>query len=149
MGTGERANPEERMVSDQESADGRERKGDVPIPVDLEAIHERARTAAEAALSMKADDVKILDMQGLVTYTDFLVLCTGRNTRLTRRIAEEVAFTLKGEASVRAVGTEGVAGGDWILLDFIDFVVHIFTPEARDFYRLDVLWKQAQVEKVT
>lgn len=149
IGTGERANSEGRLVSDQKGAAGRERKAGAQIPVNLEAIHERARTAAEAALGMKADDVKILDMQGLVTYTDFLVLCTGRNTRLTRRIAEEVAFTLKGEASVRAVGTEGVAGGDWILLDFVDFVVHIFTPEARDFYRLDVLWKQAPVEEVT
>lgn len=98
---------------------------------------------------MKADDVKILDMHGVVTYTDFLVLCTGRNARLTRRIAEEVAFTLKGQADVRAIGTEGLAGGEWILLDFIDFIVHVFTPKARDFYRLDVLWKQAPVETVT
>jgi ribosome-associated protein len=104
--------------------------------------------AARAAVNMKADDVKILDMHGLVTYTDFMVLCTGRNTRLTRRIAEEVEFTLKREANVRLVGTEGASGGDWILLDFLDFVVHVFAPKARDFYRLDALWKQAPVETV-
>lgn len=126
----------------------REQDRDALPGADLEFIRERARTAARTAVSMKADDVKILDMHGLVTYTDFLVLCTGRNARLTRRIAEEVAFTLKGEANVRAIGTEGLTGGEWILLDFIDFMVHVFTPRARDFYRLDVLWKQAPVETI-
>ena len=85
-------------------------------------------------------------MHELVTYTDFLVLCTGRNTRLTRRIAEEVSFKLKqrGRAAARP-GARARRGGEWILLDFLDFVVHVFTPEAREFYRLDVLWKQAPV----
>ena len=99
-------------------------------------------------MDVKADEVKILDMHELVTYTDFLVLCTGRNTRLTKRIAEEIGFKLKTEVGVLPMGTEGTAAGDWILLDFLDFVVHVFTPEAREFYRLDVLWKQAPVETV-
>ena len=105
--------------------------------------------AAKAALDVKADEVKILDMHELVTYTDFLVLCTGRNARLTRHVAEEVAFRLKTEAGVLPVSTEGAGGGEWILLDFLDFIVHVFTPKAREFYRLDVLWKQAPVEAVT
>jgi ribosome-associated protein len=118
-------------------------------PVDLEAIRQRALLAARAAVEVKADEVKILDMHELVTYTDFLVLCTGRNPRLTRRIAEEVAFTLKTTAGVLPLGTEGAGGGEWILLDFLDFIVHVFTPKAREFYRLDVLWKQAPAEIVT
>ena len=118
-------------------------------PIDLEAIRQRALLAAKAALDVKADEVKILDMHELVTYTDFLVLCTGRNARLTRHVAEEVAFRLKTEAGVLPVSTEGAGGGEWILLDFLDFIVHIFTPKAREFYRLDVLWKQAPVEAVT
>jgi ribosome-associated protein len=117
--------------------------------VDLEAIRQRALLAAKAASDVKADEVKILDMHELVTYTDFLVLCTGRNARLTRHVAEEVAFRLKTEAGVLPVSTEGAGGGEWILLDFLDFIVHIFTPKAREFYRLDVLWKQAPVEAVT
>jgi len=117
--------------------------------VDLEAIRQRALLAAKAALDVKADEVKILDMHELVTYTDFLVLCTGRNARLTRHVAEEVAFRLKTEAGVLPVSTEGAGGGEWILLDFLDFIVHVFTPKAREFYRLDVLWKQAPVEAVT
>jgi ribosome-associated protein len=117
-------------------------------PLEIEAVRDRARRAAQAAVDMKADEVKILDMHELVTYTDFLVVCTGRNTRLTKRIAEEIGFRLKSEMGIRPMGTEGSAGGEWILLDYLDFVVHVFTPEAREFYRLDVLWKQAPVEVV-
>jgi len=134
--------PDPRDLSQQErpQAPGSE--------ADLALIHERACIAAKAAVDLKADEVKILDMHGLVTYTDYLVLCTGRNLRLTRRIAEEIGFKLKAEAGLRPRGAEGTAVGDWILLDYLDFIVHIFTPEAREFYRLDVLWRQAPVEVV-
>ena len=115
---------------------------------ELKLIHTHALLAATAAASVKAEDVKILGMHHLVTYTDYFVLCTGRNVRLTRRIAEEVGFKLKQEAGLLPAGSEGVAGGEWILLDYLDFVVHVFTPSAREFYRLDVLWKQAPVETV-
>lgn len=104
--------------------------------------------AAQAALDVKAEDVKLLDMHEVVSYTDYMLLCTGRNTRLTRRIAEDVAQAVKKEAGLLPTGTEGGSGGEWILIDFLDFVVHVFTPEAREFYRLDVLWKQAPVEEI-
>ncbi len=115
---------------------------------ELEVIHERALLAATAAASVKAEDVKILDMHELVTYTDYFLLCTGRNVRLTRRIAEEIGFRLKREAGLLPSGTEGTTSGEWVLLDYLDFVVHVFTPAAREFYRLDVLWKQAPAESV-
>jgi ribosome-associated protein len=141
--------PEERTAPDLETLERRPRPQPEGTPVDLGVIHDRAMIAALAALDVKADDVKILDMHELVTYTDFLVLATGRNSRLTRRIAEEIGFKLKKEVGgLLPMGTEGTTAGDWILLDYGDFVVHIFTPEARDFYRLDVLWKQAPVETV-
>jgi ribosome-associated protein len=140
--------PEEETIPDLESLAQRERPRTPGSGPDLELIYDRAHLAAMAAVNVKADEVKILDMHELVTYTDYLVLCTGRNARLTRRIAEEIAFKLKAEAGLLPRGTEGTVGGDWILVDFLDFVVHIFTPEARDFYRLDVLWKQAPVETV-
>ncbi len=127
---------------------GRDRRRDSDAPVDLETIHERALLAARAAAGVKAEEVKILDMHELVTYTDFLVLCTGRNARLTRRIAEEVSFKLKQEYGILPAGREGAGSGEWILVDYLDFMVHVFTPEARDFYRLDVLWKQAPAESV-
>jgi ribosome-associated protein len=131
-----------------EAATRRDRRRDPASPVDLETIHERARLAAEAAASVKAEDVKVLDMHELVSYTDFLVICTGRNTRLTKRVAEEVGFKLKQQAGVLPAGSEGAGDGEWILLDYLDFMVHVFTPEAREFYRLDVLWKRAPVETV-
>ena len=139
---------EERIFPDLDSLSRRERPRATSAPADLELIHSRALVAAAAAVDVKADEVKILDMHELVSYTDYLVLCTGRNARLTRRIAEEVGFKLKQEPGLLPAGVEGTAGGEWILLDFLDFVVHVFTPEAREFYRLDVLWKQAPVEMV-
>lgn len=131
-----------------EAATKRERHRDPDVPVDIEAIRERALLAATAAAGVKAEDVTILDMHELVSYTDFLVLCTGRNVRLTRRIAEEASFKLKQAYGILPAGSEGAASGEWILLDYLDFMVHVFTPEAREFYRLDVLWKQAPVETV-
>jgi ribosome-associated protein len=131
-----------------EAATRRERPRDPAAAVDIEAIRQRARLAARAAVGVKAEDVKILDMHELVTYTDFLVVCTGRNVRLTKRIADEVAFKLKQEEGLLPAGTEGIGGAEWILLDYLDFMVHVFTPEAREFYRLDVLWKRAATETV-
>jgi ribosome-associated protein len=139
---------DELAIPDLESLERRERLHTTGSPVDLEVIHSRALLAAKAAIDVKADEVKILDMHELVSYTDYLVLCTGRNTRLTRRIAEEAAFRVKAATGLLPNGTEGTASGEWILLDFLDFIVHVFTPEAREFYRLDVLWKQAPVESV-
>ena len=140
--------PNDRPFPDLDSLSRRERAQTTGSEVDLELIHARALLAAMAAVNVKADEVKILDMHELVSYTDYFVLCTGRNVRLTRRIAEEVGFRLKRDAGVLPAGSEGTAGGEWILLDFLDLVVHVFTPEARGFYRLDVLWTQAPVETV-
>ena len=147
-GEGAAAGAGEGAVPDLDSLARRERPQPAEGGAGLELIHGRALLAAMAAVDMKADEVKILDMHELVTYTDYLVLCTGRNTRLTKRIAEEIGFRLKDQAAVMPSGSEGTTSGDWILLDYLDFVVHIFTPEAREFYRLDVLWKQAPVETV-
>ncbi len=139
---------DERAVPDLESLTRRERPVAHGSDEELELVHSRALLAAMAAVHVKADDVKILAMHELVSYTDFLVLCTGRNIRLNRRIAEEIGFKLKQEAGLLPTGTEGAASGEWILMDYLDFVVHIFTPAAREFYRLDILWKQAPVQAV-
>jgi ribosome-associated protein len=139
--------PEEKKFPDLAGLEKRDRGRQAGAVVDLEAIRHRALIAAKAAADVKGEDVKVLDMHEVVSYTDFIVLCTGRNTRLTRRIAEEVAHQVKSATGTFPANIEG-SGGEWILLDFLDFVVHVFTPEAREFYRLDVLWKQAPVEDV-
>ena len=139
---------DERTLPDLDSLARRPRPASPSSAADLEQIHARALLAAQAAVNVKGEDVKILDMHEVVSYTDYLVLATGRNTRLTRKITEEIGFKIKEEYGLLPTGIEGSAGGEWILMDFLDFIVHVFTPEARDFYRLDVLWKQAPVEVI-
>jgi ribosome-associated protein len=120
-------------------------------PRDVEAavrIHEEALAAAHSASELKGEDIRVLDMRELISYTDYLVISTGKSTRQTRRIAEETGLKLKREHALLPGHIEGEASGEWILLDYLDFVVHVFTPEAREFYRLDVLWKDAPVERV-
>ncbi len=113
---------------------------------ELELIHRHAFLAAATASGMKAEEIRILDVHELVPYTDFLVICNGRSVRQTRRIAEEIGFKLKTELERVPKQVEGQASGEWVLMDFLDFIVHVFTPEAREFYRLDVLWKEAPRE---
>ncbi len=119
-----------------------------PAPDRQEEILSWARRAAAVASELKAEDIHILDMRELVTYTDFLVICSGRSGRQARRISEEIGLKLKTELGLRPDGVEGDASGEWILMDYLDFIVHVFTPEKREFYRLDVLWKEAPVETV-
>ncbi|MGE0027093.1 MAG: ribosome silencing factor [Thermoleophilia bacterium] len=95
------------------------------------------------AESKNARDIVILDMRGLVSYTDYLVICTGQTARQTKAIAEEVRTRMKRDHAILPRRVEGEREGDWILVDLLDAVVHVFTPEARDFYRLDRLWREA------
>lgn len=132
-----------------EATTARTRERTKPTPDQQEEILARARRAAGIASDLKAEDIRILDMRELVTYTDFLVLCSGRSVRQTKRIAEEILFKLRKELGVRPDGVEGDTVGEWILLDYLDFIVHVFTPEKRDFYRLDVLWKEAREVALT
>lgn len=114
---------------------------------DIADTRELALAAAAIAYDKKAEDIVLLDMRGLVDYTDFLVICTGRTPRQAKSIAEELRHRLKKDLGVTPRRVEGEKEGDWILLDALDVVVHVFTPEARDFYRLDRLWREAPQEQ--
>jgi ribosome-associated protein len=83
--------------------------------------------------------VVVLTIGEAVSYTDFFVIATGNTPRQTRAIADEIQRRLK-ERHVRPARVEGESDGDWILLDYLDAVVHVFTPAARGFYRLETLW---------
>ncbi len=109
--------------------------------------HELAELIAEAADSKKASDIAIIDMRELVAYTDYMVLATGQTPRQTKAIADEVRKLVKEQTGAFARRTEGDREGEWILMDYIDVVVHIFTREAREFYRLDRLWREAPIEE--
>ena len=81
-------------------------------------------------------------MAELLVVTDYFVICTGRNDRQVRTIAEEVEARMK-HAGLPAIGVEGADEGKWVLIDFVDVVVHVFQPAERDFYRLEKLWSDA------
>ena len=102
-----------------------------------------ARHLAELADSKKAEDIVALDMRGLVAYTDFLVVCTSRNERQARAIVDEVRVRVKKESGLLPGGVDGGGDAGWTILDYLDVVLHVFTPDARDRYQLEDLWHEA------
>jgi|SRR4026209_2013725 len=106
---------------------------------DLTPLEQARRTAALCQEKL-ATDVTILDMRGVCDFTDFFVIATGRNSRQTKAIYDEVAGTLKTEQRLLPRSTAGVREADWIVADYLDVVLHLFTPETRGFYRLEELW---------
>ncbi|HET8975673.1 MAG TPA: ribosome silencing factor [Solirubrobacterales bacterium] len=102
-----------------------------------------ARRIAELADAKGAADVVALDVRPLVGYTDFLVICSARNERQAKAIHDDVYENLKVEGRLPA-REEGVREANWILLDYLDCVLHVFTPDARERFRLDTLWGEAE-----
>jgi ribosome-associated protein len=105
-----------------------------------------AETAARAAAGMFARDVTIIDLKELVSYTDYFVIASAETERQTRRIVEEVLEKMR-EEGYRPRSRRVDEGSAWISLDFLDVVVHVFTDEARDYYRLESLWRGAPQER--
>ena len=99
-----------------------------------------ARRMAALAQEKLAEDVVILDMRSECSYTDYFVIATGRNQRQTVAIWDEVHEKLKQEGRHLPRTVDGVREGTWILADYLDAVLHVFTPEAREFYQLEELW---------
>jgi ribosome-associated protein len=95
--------------------------------------------AIRLAYEKKATDAVLIQMSEAVTFTDWFVVVTGGNPRQAKAISDEIQRGLR-EQGVRAIRAEGEREGDWILLDYLDVVVHVFTPAAREFYRLEKLW---------
>ena len=101
-----------------------------------------ARRIAAIVDEKLGEEIVALDMRGLVGYTDFLILATARNERLAKAIHDDVYHQLKREGLLPA-RAEGVQEARWVLLDYLDCVVHVFVPEAREHYRLEQLWGEA------
>jgi ribosome-associated protein len=108
----------------------------------LDAVALADRIAAIAA-DKKARDIRVIDLRGIVSYTDFFVICSGGTERQTKAIHDAIYETLKHEEGLLPRRTEGDREARWILLDYLDAVVHLFTPEAREYYRLEQLWGEA------
>src|SRR5581483_870513 len=102
----------------------------------------QARLAAEVCLDSKANDVVLLDLHGVTDMTDYFVIASGTSDTHVRSIAEHVIERL-GAMGVRVRATDGLAHGRWVVLDFVDFVVHVFHPSLRSYYQLERLWGDA------
>jgi len=109
---------------------------------------EQARRIAALVQDKLARDVVILDMRPVCTYTDYFVVCTGGNPRQAKGIWDEVHGRLKHENDLLPRSVEGATESTWIIADYLDVVLHVFTPEARAFYRLEDLWDDVPHESV-
>ena len=103
-----------------------------------------ALRAAHLAQDMKANDVVLLNLQGVTDMTDYFVIASGTSDTHVRSIGEHIIAEMK-KHGVRVHHVEGVQQGRWVLLDFVDFVVHIFHPTLRSFYQIERLWSDAEV----
>ena len=112
------------------------RKKSLKLPKQLEL-------AIRAAESKQATGMLVLDLENAASFTDFFLICSGSNTRQIRAIADAIADTL-AEEGVKPAHLEGYDRSEWILLDYFDFVVHVFSPEMRTFYDLERLWGNAE-----
>ena len=107
-------------------------------------LKQQVAAAIQACLDKKAEELSILEMEkGSGAFTDYFVLCSGTNPRQVQAIADEVELRLKA-AGLRPAQIEGYKQAEWILVDYVDFVVHVFSEKARKFYDLERLWKTAR-----
>jgi ribosome-associated protein len=107
-----------------------------------------AERIAAIAADRKAIDVRVLDVRELVSYTDHLVICSGNTERQTKAIHDAVHLELKDSERLLPARVEGEREARWILMDYLDCVVHILTPDARAYYRLEQLWGEAPARSV-
>src|SRR4029079_19287711 len=112
------------------------------VRIEMSALYERIPRALNAAAEKKAIDPTVLDLRGISTFTDFFVIVTGANRRQVQAISDEVVEQLKRNGTP-AARVEGYQNAEWVLIDYGDFVVHIFDDKARRFYDLERLWREA------
>ena len=89
-------------------------------------------------------EIKVLDLTGVTSFTDYFVICTGANTRQTQAITDEIGLQMKKQRNELPHSVEGYEQGEWVLSDFGDFLVHVFTTKSREYYALDRLWREAK-----
>ena len=107
-----------------------------------------AHAIAAMADDRKAIDVVELDLRGVLDYTDFFIVCSGNTERQTKAIHDAIHHGMKQEHGVLPQRVEGLGEASWILMDYLDVVVHIFTPQTREFYRLEQLWGEVPARAV-
>ena len=116
----------------------------MPKTTDRHTIAAAAQRAAAAALDLKANDLVLLDLEGVTDMTDFFLIASGTSDTHVRAVAQHIVEEME-KAGVKVHHAEGLTQGRWALLDFVDFVVHVFHPTLRSFYQLERLWSDAKV----
>jgi len=106
-----------------------------------------AKRITELALDKKGIDISIIDLKGLTSSFDYFVIITGSVDQHVRALADYIRKELSRQGD-KPIGFEGESNSRWILLDYVDVVVHIFDPETRDFYKLETIWQDAKIETV-
>lgn len=114
------------------------------ISTPFEEVDQEVQLAVRCAADKKGIDIKVLDLRAVATFTEFFVIASGANQRQVQAISDEITEQLKKQLGTRAIRVEGYTGGEWVLLDFGDFIVHVFDKDAREFYDLERLWRDAQ-----
>jgi ribosome-associated protein len=104
--------------------------------------------AVRAAESKKAVDITVLDLTGITSFADTFVICTGANQRQVQAISDEIGLILKRQAGELPLSLEGYNQAEWVLADYGDLLVHVFSPKAREFYSLERLWRNAKTVEI-
>ena len=107
-----------------------------------------ARACTKLALDKKAEDVIIIDLRKLNAPTDYFVVCSGSTDKHVRAIADNIVEVMKKKKNTRAWHVEGRGVGSWVLIDYVNVVVHVFSDSTREFYSLETLWGDAPVEEI-
>ena len=118
----------------------------IEIPQDrtkFDELDENLRLAIQCAADKKAEKMVALDLRPIASFTEFFVICSGANQRQFQAIADEISEQLKKQLKQSPVRIEGYGAAEWVLLDYGDFVFHVFDKDARDFYDLERLWRDA------
>ena len=106
------------------------------------------RTAVHAAFDKKAQHVTVMDLRGAEAFTDAFIICSGQTSRQVKAIVEAIEEALR-KVRIRPSHLEGLERAEWVLMDYFDFVVHVFTPDTRAFYGLERLWGSAEIIDVS
>lgn len=104
-----------------------------------------AHTIIDTLDEKKAEDILLLDLIDVCSFTDYFVICTGRSERTVKALSDEIKLKVKNEYAIHALGVEGEASSGWILIDYGDVVLHVFSPTLRAFYQLEELWSEGKV----
>ncbi len=96
----------------------------------------------------KGDKITIINVSEVSSFTDFFVVCQGYNTRQNQAICDQLREKLKKEDDIRPAHVEGYESADWILMDYLDFIIHVFSEESREFYKVERLWNDGKIVEI-